>query len=426
MPKELQVKIKEITERGVERVYPNKEALEKALAAGKQLTFYCGFDPSAASLHIGNAIQLAKLSQLQAAGHKVIFLVGDFTGMIGDPTDKKAARKQLDRATIKANCKTWKKQASAWLNFSGSNAAEIKYNSKWYDKMSLETFIKLGSYFTVQQMMVRDMFQERLKGVEKNIAPLTGQPTLSGLTYKFVTQEAKPIYLHEFLYPLIQGYDSVALDVDGEIGGNDQTFNMLAGRDLMKAMTGKEKFVITSKLLVDNEGKKMGKSDGNIINLNETPANMYGQVMSWSDGVLASAFELCTKLTWDEVKKVQERLKNTTLNPRDFKMKLAHEITKIYYGVKQADAAEENFVKTVQNKEAPVDMEEVKATDMNIIDLLIYIKLTNSKSEARRLVEQGGIKINNEVIKDSAHNVIIPADGLVIQKGKREYRRIIK
>lgn len=401
MTQDKQVIIKEILERGVERIYPSKEALEKALISGKKLKFYAGFDPSAASLHIGNAIQLAKLAQLQAAGHEVIFLVGDFTGMIGDPTDKKAARQQLNRAVVKANFKNWKKQASAWLKFSGINAAEIKFNSKWYDKMTIEEFIKLASNFTVQQMIVRDMFQERLK-------------------------DEKPIYLHEFLYPLIQAYDSVALEIDGEVGGNDQTFNMLAGRDLIKAIVGKEKFVITSKLLTDNEGKKMGKSDGNIVNLDETPENMYGQIMSWSDGVLASAFELCTQLSWSEVKQVQARLTNTTLNPRDFKMKLAHEITKIYHGVKKADAAEEYFVKTVQKKEAPTEMEVIQASDMNIIDLLIYTKLTESKSEARRLVEQGGIKINGEVKKDPNEKIEITKDGIILQKGKREFRKIIK
>jgi len=398
MTEEKEVKIQEIIERGVERVYPNKEAVATALASGKQLTFYCGFDPSASSLHIGNAIQLAKLSQLQAAGHKVIFLVGDFTGMIGDPTDKKAARQQLDRTTVKENCKLWKKQASAWLKFSGNNAAEIKYNSKWYDKMSVETFIKLGSYFTVQQMIVRDMFQDRIKN-------------------------EKPIYLNEFLYPLVQGYDSVIMEVDGEVGGNDQTFNMLAGRDLMKAMTGKEKFVITNKLLVDGDGKKMGKTDGNIVNLNETPANMYGQIMSWPDGILASAFELCTKLTWDEVKKVQERLKNTTLNPRDFKMKLAFEITKIYHGVKQAKEAKEFFIKTVQKKEAPEEMEEVKVSASNIVEVLLETKLASSKGEARRLLEQGGIKVDGQVVTDFDYILSVSS---VVQKGKREYRKIIK
>ncbi len=393
--------IQEILQRGVERVYPNVETLEKVLRGDKKLTFYCGFDPSAASLHIGNAIQLAKLAQLQKLGHSIIFLVGDFTGMIGDPTDKKAARKQLDRATVKENAKTWKKQASAWLSFSGSNAAEIRYNSKWYDKMPVEEFVKLGSYFTVQQMIVRDMFQERLK-------------------------EEKPVYLSEFLYPLIQSYDSVIMDIDGEVGGNDQTFNMLAGRDLMKAMKGKEKFVIVGKLLVDSEGKKMGKTEGNIVNLDETPENMYGQIMSWPDNILSTAFELCTQLSWPEVKKVQERLTNTTLNPRDFKMKLAHEITKIYHGVKKADAAEAHFVKTIQNKEVPDTMETIKTHDMSLVDLLVEIKLATSKSDARRLIEQGGIKLDTQVIKDPSFKVEIPAAGLIVQKGKREFRKIIK
>ena len=395
---EITMKIQEILDRGVERVYPSREALEKALKSGKKLKFYAGFDPSAKSLHIGNAIQLAKLSQLQEAGHEVIFLIGDFTGMIGDPSGKAAARQQLDRAAVKANAKLWKKQASAWISFSGRNAAEVKYNSKWYDKMSVEDFIRLGSNFTVQQMIIRDMFQERLK-------------------------EEKPIYLHEFLYPLIQGYDSVAMEIDGEVGGNDQTFNMLAGRDLVKALTGKEKFVITSKLLVDSEGKKMGKTTGNIVNLDETPENMYGQIMAWPDSILSIAFELCTKLSYQEVKKVQERLRDTTLNPRDFKMKLAHEITKIYHGDKKADAAEAHFVKTIQKKETPDEMETVKIKASNIIEVLVEAKLASSKSEARRLLEQKGIKVNGEIITDANYEI---STSSVVQKGKREYRRIVK
>ena len=269
--------LQEFLERGVERLYPSKEIVEKALRSGKQLTFYAGFDPSAPSLHIGNAIQIAKLAQLQALGHKVFFLIGDFTGMIGDPTGKKAARVQLDRATIKNNVKLYKKQAAAWLSFSGFNSAEVRFNSKTYDKMSVEDFVRLAGNVTVQQMIARDMFQERLK-------------------------EEKPIYLHEFLYPLMQGYDSVVMDIDGEIGGNDQTFNMLMGRDLLKALKGKEKFVVTGKLLVDAQGKKMGKSEGNIVSLDETAENMYGKIMTWPDGVLPSAFELCTKLPWEEFK----------------------------------------------------------------------------------------------------------------------------
>lgn len=390
--------IAEVLERGVEKIYPDKDFLLKILSSDKQLTFYAGFDPSAPSLHIGNAIQLAKLSQLQRLGHKIIFLVGDFTGMIGDPTDKKSVRKQLDRETVKANAKLWKKQASAWLSFSGSNAARLVYNSQWYDKMSLEEFMRLAAGATVQQMIVRDMFQARLK-------------------------EEKPIYLHEFLYPLIQGYDSVALGVDGEVGGNDQTFNMLMGRDFLKASLGKEKIVIANKLLTDAEGKKMGKSEGNIVNLNETPENMYGQIMSWPDNIISSAFELCTKLPWEEVKEIQKRLKTTGLNPRDFKMKLAREITEIYYGKKRAEAAEQYFVKTVQNKEIPEEMEEIKVKSENLLEMLLETKLASSKGEARRLLEQGGVKLDGQSVSDGD---LCPKLPVVLQKGKREFRRLLK
>ncbi len=392
--------IQEVIERGVERIYPNRESLEKALQKGKQLTFYGGFDASAPSLHIGNAIQLAKLAQLQALGHKIIFLIGDFTGMIGDPTDKKAARKQLDRSTVTANAKVYKKQAAHWLSFSGHNAASVMYNSKTYDKLAVEDFIRLAGNLTVQQMLVRDMFQERLK-------------------------EEKPIYLHEFLYPLVQGYDSVAMGVDGEVGGNDQTFNMLIGRDLMKALQGKEKFVITTKLLTDNEGKKMGKSEGNIVSLDTTAENMYGKIMTWPDAVLPSAFELCTKLSWDEVKEIQKRLKNTSLNPRDFKMRLAREITAIYHGVKKASIAEAAFVKTFQKGEIPESIEVVKVKSKNIIDVLLETKLATSKGEARRLLEQGGVKVDSKMIKDQSYLIKPGIDGLILQKGKREFRKIV-
>lgn len=394
------VSIKELLERGVEKVYPSREAAEKALQSGKPLTFYFGVDASAPSLHIGNAIPLAKLAQLQTLGHKVIFLVGDFTGMIGDPSDKKATRKQLERATVRANAKVYKKQAAAWLSFSGRNSATFTFNSKTYDKMSVEEFIRLASNFTVQQMMIRDMFQERLKA-------------------------EKPIHLHEFLYPLLQGYDTVALGADGEVGGNDQTFNMLAGRDLLKSLQGKEKFVITTKLLVDSEGKKMGKSEGNVVSLDVSPEEMYGKIMTWPDGVLASAFELCTKLSWEEVKEIQKRLQNTSLNPRDFKMRLAREITAIYHGSKKATQAEAAFVKTFQKGEIPSDITTVTSKGGNLLDILFELKLAPSKGEARRLLEQGGIKINGEVVKEQNYQVTPTKDGIIVQKGKREFRKLV-
>jgi len=395
-------KVEEVLKRGVENIYPNREALEKVLMSGKKIRLYCGFDPSAPALHIGNAISLMKLGQFQDLGHEIIFLVGDFTGMIGDPTDKTAARKKLTRKEVLANAKNYKKQASAYIKFSGVNPAKIMYNSKWHDKLSFKDLIEVTANFTAQQMFARDMFQERIK-------------------------QERPIYLHEFLYPVAQAYDSVVMDVDLEIGGNDQTFNMLCGRDLMKAMKNKEKFVLTMKLLVDASGKKMGKTEGNIVNLDEAPENMYGQVMSWPDGVLEAGLELCTNLSSAEVKGMIDQIK-TGANPRDIKMRLAYEITKINHGEKKTAAAQDYFIKTVQKKEVPEEITnyELSITNFKIIDLLVEVKLAESKSEARRLIEQGGVKVDGNVVKDINQIIEITKSGVLIQKGKRGFVRVTK
>jgi len=395
-------RINEILTRGVESIYPNREFLEKVLSSGKRLRIYCGFDPSAPSLHIGNAIQMNKLAQFQALGHEIIFLVGDFTGMIGDPTDKTATRKKLTRKEVLVNAKNYKKQASAYLKF-GLNGAKVMYNSKWQDKVSFKDLIELSSHFTVQQMLVRDMFQERLKA-------------------------EKPIHLHEFLYPLAQAYDSVAMDVDMEIGGNDQTFNMLAGRDLMKAVKGKEKFVLTTKLLVDPTGKKMGKSEGNIVNLDADPNDMYGRIMSWPDGVLPVALELCTDFSMEEIRKMQNELSKPETNPRDHKMKLAFEVTRINHGEKEALRAQDHFIKTVQKKEIPEQITNYKLqiTNIKLVDLLVETKLAGSKGEARRLIEQGGIKVNNEVVQDMNKEIEITKEGVLLQRGKRQFIKAVK
>jgi tyrosyl-tRNA synthetase len=399
-------KINDLLTRGVENVYPEKIVLEQLLATGKKLRIYCGFDPTAVSLHIGNAIQLEKLAQFQALGHEIIFLIGDFTGMIGDPTDKTATRRKLTREEVEINAKHYKKQASAYIDFDGDNPARVEKNSRWLDKMTFKDLIETASNFTVGQMIVRDMFQERIK-------------------------EGKPIHLHEFLYPLAQGYDSVAMDVDVEVGGNDQTFNMLCGRDLMKATMNKEKFVVTSKLIVDDAGKKMGKSEGNIVFLDESPENMYGKIMAWSDGVIMSGLELCTRIPMAEIEEMRAAMKSGA-NPRDFKMRLAFEVTKINHGEKKASAAQEHFVKTVQNKEIPEEIEEVYLPIANykLVDLLVEQKLASSKGEARRLIEQGGIKIAHgkselEAIKDVNADVQVTKDTLLIQRGKRQFIRIL-
>jgi tyrosyl-tRNA synthetase len=297
--------------RGVENVFPSKEAFKKALISGKQLSIYLGIDPTGPTLHMGHAIPLMKLSKLQKMGHKVILLMGDFTAMIGDPTDKTATRKKLTRKEVLTNLAQYKDQAKTFLSFTGPNAAQIKYNSKWLGKMKFEDVVELASNMTVQQMLERDMFSNRMK-------------------------EGKPIHLHEFLYPLMQGYDSVAMDVDAEIGGNDQTFNMLAGRNLMRSLKNKEKFVLSTKLLVDASGKKMGKTEGNMITLQDNAQDMFGKVMSWPDELIVPGFELCTDVSEEEMAKEKAYLESGS-NPRDVKIRLALAVVGLYHGKSLAE-----------------------------------------------------------------------------------------
>ncbi|MFH1661771.1 MAG: tyrosine--tRNA ligase [Candidatus Falkowbacteria bacterium] len=383
-------KIEELLTRGVENVYPNKKFLEDKLKSGERLSLYLGIDPTGPSLHLGHGITLMKLREFQDLGHKVILLIGSFTAMIGDPTDKSAIRKQLTREEVMENCKNYKKQANMILD---SKKIKWKFNHEWFDKMSFREVVDLASNFTVQQMLERDMFEKRMG-------------------------EGKPVGLHEFLYPLMQGYDSVVMDVDGEIGGNDQTFNMLAGRTLMKALKNKEKFVLTNKLLEDATGKKMGKTEGNMVSLDNAPEDMYGKIMSWPDELIIPGFEICTRVFINK-----NEIKN---NPRDAKMKLAKEIVKIYYSDKEASEAESHFIKTVQKKEVPDEIEtkKVKVKKINIIDLLVEVNLVKSKGEARRLIAQNGIKIDGEVINDVNAEIKINKNGVLVQRGKRMFVKV--
>lgn len=387
--------IDEVLSRGVENIFPSKEEFKKVLMSGKRIKLYCGYDPTAKALHIGNAISINKLGQFQKLGHEVVFLIGDFTGMIGDPTDKSAARKKLTREEALENSENYKKQASPYLKFDGDNPAKVLYNSEWSDKLSFKDLIEVTSNFTVQQMLQRDMFQERIK-------------------------EEKPIYLHEFLYPVAQGYDSVAMDVDLEIGGNDQMFNMLCGRDLMKAVKGKEKFVLTMKLLADETGKKMGKTEGNVVNLDETAENMFGQVMAWSDGLINPGFELCTNVPMEEVEKIDP--KN---NPRDTKLKLAYEITKINHGEEKARSAQENFEKVFSRKEAPDEVAEIKIKNGDkLVDILVKNNLAQSNADAKRKIGQGGVTMDSKKITDINAEVTAEMDGRILKVGKLNFAKL--
>jgi tyrosyl-tRNA synthetase len=392
--------IDEVLSRGVENIFPSKEELKKVLMSGKRIRLYCGYDPTAESLHIGNAISINKLGQFQKLGHEVFFLIGDFTGMIGDPTDKSAARKKLTREEVIKNSENYQKQASGYLKFDGENPAKVLHNSEWQDKMTFKDLIELSSNFTVQQMIQRDMFQKRM-------------------------EEEKPIYLHEFLYPLAQGYDSVAMDVDLEIGGNDQMFNMLCGRDLQKTINNKEKFVLTVKLLADETGKKMGKTEGNVINLNVSPNDMFGQVMAWSDGLIFPGFELATNIPENVLAKIKEKMTNSETNPRDLKIQLAYEITKINHGEEKAKEAKEYFEKTFSKKEVPEDIAEIKVEENNkLIDILVANKLALSNSDARRKIEQGGVEIDGNKIEDFKTVLTSEYDGKVMKVGKKDFAKI--
>jgi tyrosyl-tRNA synthetase len=380
----------ELLTRGISAIYPSKEFLESKINKGEKLTIYLGIDPTGPTLHLGHAIPIKKLSEFQKAGHHIILLMGDFTAMIGDPTDKGAARKQLTHKEVMSNLKNYKKQASTLLSFTGKNAAKIMFNSKWLSKMNFADVINLASKMTVQQMLERDMFKKR-------------------------TEENKPIFIHEFMYPLMQAYDSVAMSVDGEIGGNDQIFNMLCGRDLMKTLKGKEKFVIALKLLEDNNGIKMGKSDGNMSALSDTAEQMFGSVMSWNDGLLVSSFELCTNIPTPEIESIKKDIDINKANFRDLKMKLSREIVTMYHGEKKAKEAEENWINVFSKKETPTDIDEIIGKEGTLlVDIFLKNKIVSSKSDFRRLVEENAItnldtnekvSITTETAKDGVYRI---------------------
>jgi len=397
-------KIDEILTRSISKIYPSKEALKNVLLSGKQMRVYIGIDPTATYVHIGHSTNYILLKKFHELGHKIIVLIGDFTARIGDPSDKTSLRKKLSISEVKNNLETYKKQIGKIIDFNDKkNPVQFAFNSKWLAGMLFGEAMDLASNFTMQQMMERDMFQKRIK-------------------------ENKPIYMHEFFYPLMQGYDSVALNADIEIGGTDQTFNMLVGRILVKNLQGREKFVITTTLLENpiTKQKLMSKSLGTGIGLNESPIDMYGKTMSQADENIPQLFTDCTYIGMDEINKINEKLKEGKINSRDLKMKLAYEIVKIYHGEKKAKEAEENFAKTFQKKEIPEKIEEVVCNTGELLsNVLINNKILKSKSEWRRLIEGNAIHdlIQNKNISDS--NTKITKD-LTLKIGKKKFLKIVK
>ena len=364
--------IDEVLTRGVAQILPDKKELAD-LMAKKKIKLYQGFDPSMPFLHLGNFVGLMKLRQFQKLGHEVIFLVGDFTGMIGDPTDKMATRKKLTREQVLENAKSWKEQAGRVLNFEGDNPVKMKFNSEWLDKLSAGDLIEVSSHISHQQMIERDMYQERIKKDEV-------------------------IHFHELLYPIFQGYDSVAMDVDLEVGGNDQLFNMMMGRTLMKAIKGKEKFVLTTKLLVDKEGKKVGKTTGNALFLDSTPNDFFAGIMSFPDEVIYLSFELLTEVPLDAV---EEKAKK---HPMEAKKELAFEVVKLLWGEKGAKEAQGAFEETFQDRKPTFDIKV--SAGQTLSETIAPFTQRQSISNAKELIKQNAVDVNNKTVSDPSLIVI--------------------
>lgn len=363
---------KELLERGVVQILPDKASLQKRLAQGK-IRLYLGIDPTGAQLHLGHAVALRKLQQFALAGHEVILLIGNGTVKIGDPTGRDSSRPMLTDEEIETNFVNWQKQASKILDFS---LIKVKKNGDWLDKLAFSDIVKLLAKTTVQQLLERDMFQERLK---KNL----------------------PIFGHEIIYPMLQGYDSVAMDVDLEIGGTDQTFNMLMGRNLQKIYHQKEKWVLTVPLIRGLDGRKMSKSFANYIALTEEPRQMYALVMSASDEVMWEYLENLTSVSTAEITQMKKQV-SAGENPKIFKQRLAREIVTWLHSSKQALAAQEYWQKTVAEKQLPENLPMVVVSDFSLplFDLAKAACPQESNSALRRLIEQKGVELlDNQVLR---------------------------
>ena len=385
--------------RGSDEILPLAE-LEKKLAAGAPLRVKAGFDPTAPDLHLGHTVLINKLREFQRLGHHVIFLIGDFTGMIGDPSGRSATRPPLTRAEVKANAATYQRQIFRILD---PDRTEIAFNSSWMDKMTAADLIRLASGQTVARMLERDDFEQRYKS-------------------------GRPIALHEFLYPLAQGYDSVALRADVELGGSDQKFNLLMGRQLQQAAGQPPQVVLTMPLLEGTDGaQKMSKSLGNYIGIDEPAPEMFGKIMSISDALMWRYFELLSFRPLAEIAGFR-RVIAKGANPRDIKFKLAREIVARFHDVAAAKAAEADFITRFSKHALPEQIAEVEIKvdqdGLPLANLLKAAGLVASTSEAHRLVSQGAVRIDGQRMEDS-RRVLPPGFSAVIQIGKRKFARVM-
>jgi len=397
MAKSADVSVNELLSRGVEQVIV-RQTLEERLKNGDKLRLYLGIDPTSPQIHLGHTIPLRKLRDFQRLGHEVIFLIGNFTALIGDTSDKETMRPMMTQEEIDANFKSYKEQASKILDF---DKVQIRYNADWLSKLQFTEIVKLAQQFTVQQMIERDMYQRRLQG-------------------------GKPIGLHEFLYPLMQGYDSVAMDVDLEVGGNDQTFNMLAGRTLQRIYNHKEKHMLATTLLIGTDGRKMAKTYGNVINLTDSPEEQFGKVMSMTDDQIIPYFTLCTDVSLKEIKEYTKAMEGGE-NPKDFKVILAKDIVAQFNGKKAADQAAKDFEEVFSKGGKPDKIEHVlfDSGKFKIFALLEELGLVESRSDARRLIEQGGVRLNDQKVEQVDAIVELKVkEKVLLQVGKRKWLEV--
>ncbi len=375
-----------------------RKKLENSAKTGEPLIIKYGADPTAPDIHLGHTVVIRKLKAFQEFGHTVIFLIGDFTGMIGDPSGKSATRPMLTREEIAVNAETYKAQIFKILD---KEKTVIRYNSEWFDKFGAADFIKLASHTTVKQILERDDFEKRI-------------------------QAEKPIALHELLYPLVQGYDSVALNADVELGGTDQKFNLLVGRNLQREYGQEAQVVLTTPLLEGLDGmQKMSKSLGNYIGIADPSNEMFGKIMSISDDLMWRYFELLTDLSANEILALKSKCGSGEENPRNVKVNLAKLIIEDFHSAQAAKEAEEEFNRRFVKKEIPDEIEErlLAAQTYELVDLLIQTNLVASKGEAKRLIEQGGAKINGEKVSDVKAKIELK-DKILLQVGKRKFLRV--
>ncbi|MFH1867144.1 MAG: tyrosine--tRNA ligase [Patescibacteria group bacterium] len=388
------VKIKQLLTRNVEQVFVAKH-LKNRLLKGERLRVKLGFDPTGPKLHLGRAVTLWKLREFQELGHQIVLIIGDFTALVGDPSDKLAKRPLLTVDQVRTNLKDYKKQLGLILDL---NQVEWRYNSEWLQAMTFMEVARLAESFSVQQMLARRNFKERYsKGVE--------------------------ISLREFLYPLMQGFDSAAVRSDVEVGGTDQLFNLHAGRVVQELYKQPPQDIITFSMLEGTDGRKMSTSWGNVINIIDSPLEMYGKVMSLTDKLIIKYFQLATQVADEEIKAIEKSLKQVA-NPRDSKARLAYEIVALYHSVTQARQVAKEFDLIHRSKETPQHLPKGKipigTKSLSVIELLVLLKLATSKGEARRLLVQGGVKINKVKVSDW-QKIINPKPGMIIQVGSRRF-----